>query len=50
MVLKDHINVYPGHGPQTTIGFEKKNNSFVNKDLNLKLELKFEKLEEEIFV
>jgi len=28
-VLPDETIVYPGHGPQTTIGHEKKNNAFV---------------------
>jgi len=28
-VLPDEVTVYPGHGPETTIGFEKKNNPFV---------------------
>lgn len=27
--LPDETTVYPGHGPKTTVGFEKKNNSFV---------------------
>ncbi|MDO5038797.1 MBL fold metallo-hydrolase [Clostridium sp.] len=27
--LGDYITVYPGHGPKTTIGFEKKNNPFL---------------------
>jgi len=27
--LPDHVQVYPGHGPQTTIGFEKLNNPYV---------------------
>jgi hydroxyacylglutathione hydrolase len=27
--LPDDVNVYPGHGPATTIGHEKKNNAFV---------------------
>jgi len=31
-------------------GFTKKRNGFVNKDLNLRLELKFDKLEKEEFV
>ncbi|MBU1202413.1 MAG: hypothetical protein KJ583_01105 [Nanoarchaeota archaeon] len=31
-------------------GFEREKNSFVNKSLNLKLELKFEALDEEVFV
>lgn len=31
MALKDEVKVYPGHGPETTIGHEKKQNSFVNK-------------------
>ena len=29
MSLKDETIVYPGHGPETTIGHEKKQNSFV---------------------
>lgn len=29
MVMEDHIRIYPGHGPQTTVGFERKNNPFV---------------------
>lgn len=27
--LPEEVTVYPGHGPSTTIGFEKRNNSFV---------------------
>lgn len=29
MVLPDDTKVYPGHGPETTIGFEKENNPFL---------------------
>ncbi|MEO5571425.1 MAG: MBL fold metallo-hydrolase [Bacteroidia bacterium] len=28
-VLNDQVKVYPGHGPMTTIGFEKRNNPFL---------------------
>lgn len=28
-VLDDDVQVYPGHGPQTTIGFEKENNPYL---------------------
>ena len=28
--LGDEYVIYPGHGPKTTIGFEKKNNPFLN--------------------
>ena len=31
MLLKDDTKVYPGHGPETTIEHEKKQNSFVKK-------------------
>ena len=29
-VLNDNIMVYPGHGPKTTIGYEKSNNPFIS--------------------
>ncbi|MCL2072594.1 MAG: MBL fold metallo-hydrolase [Marinilabiliaceae bacterium] len=29
MILPDDVKVYPGHGPDTTIGFEKCNNPFL---------------------
>lgn len=28
-VLKDEVKVYPGHGPRTTIGYERSNNPYV---------------------
>lgn len=28
--LGDYVDVYPGHGPKSTIGFERKNNPFLN--------------------
>jgi hydroxyacylglutathione hydrolase len=28
-VLPDDVKIYPGHGPHTTVGWEKKNNPFV---------------------
>jgi hydroxyacylglutathione hydrolase len=28
--LPDHYTVYPGHGPETTIGYEKQNNPFLD--------------------
>jgi hydroxyacylglutathione hydrolase len=31
MVLPDETKVYPGHGPMTTIGFEKMNNPFLSQ-------------------
>jgi len=30
--LPDHVKVFPGHGPETTIGFEKKTNPFCALD------------------
>ncbi|MBU0471337.1 MAG: hypothetical protein KKF89_04300 [Nanoarchaeota archaeon] len=33
-----------------TYGFEKTRNGFVNKDLNMKIKLKFDKVEKEVFV
>ena len=29
LTLPDNVRVYPGHGPETTIGHEKKNNPFL---------------------
>ena len=29
MILPDEVIVYPGHGPETTIGYEKKNNRMI---------------------
>jgi hydroxyacylglutathione hydrolase len=31
LVFPDEYEIYPGHGPSTTVGFEKRNNPFVNK-------------------
>lgn len=36
-VLPDHVKVFPGHGPETTIGFEKKTNPFCAVD-NINIE------------
>jgi glyoxylase-like metal-dependent hydrolase (beta-lactamase superfamily II) len=34
--LPDQVRVYPGHGPETTIGFEKKTNPFCAvKNINI---------------
>ncbi len=30
LCLSDEVKVYPGHGPSTTIGFEKRRNPFLN--------------------
>jgi glyoxylase-like metal-dependent hydrolase (beta-lactamase superfamily II) len=30
MILDDEIKVYPGHGPSTTIGYERDNNYFIS--------------------
>lgn len=35
--LPDHVKVFPGHGPETTIGFEKKTNPFCALD-NINIE------------
>ena len=29
LILEDKMVVYPGHGPSTTIGFERQNNPFL---------------------
>jgi glyoxylase-like metal-dependent hydrolase (beta-lactamase superfamily II) len=29
-VLNDEVVVHPGHGPETSIGFEKRNNPFLH--------------------
>ncbi|MFC1809371.1 MBL fold metallo-hydrolase [Candidatus Omnitrophota bacterium] len=34
MPLDDDIKVYPGHGPVTTIGFERKNNYFLKQSIS----------------
>ena len=34
MVLPDETKVYPGHGAETTIGFERKYNSYATGGLN----------------
>ena len=31
MTLKDNVIVYPGHGPQTTIGLERESNVFLTQ-------------------
>ncbi len=33
MKLNDDLIVYPGHGSETTIGFEKKNNPFIKEEM-----------------
>ena len=33
MIISDEVRVYPGHGPSTTIGFERENNPFINGHL-----------------
>jgi hydroxyacylglutathione hydrolase len=33
MELPDDVEIYPGHGPQSTIGYERMNNPFMKSDL-----------------
>lgn len=35
MILPDSYNVYPGHGPFTTIGIEKRSNPFISGEFTL---------------
>jgi glyoxylase-like metal-dependent hydrolase (beta-lactamase superfamily II) len=35
MTLPDSYNVYPGHGPFTTIGIERRSNPFITGDLDI---------------
>jgi glyoxylase-like metal-dependent hydrolase (beta-lactamase superfamily II) len=32
LTLKDHLNVLPGHGQQTTIANERRNNPYLQED------------------
>jgi glyoxylase-like metal-dependent hydrolase (beta-lactamase superfamily II) len=32
MILDDQVKVYPGHGPSTTIGYERDNNFYLNQN------------------
>jgi hypothetical protein len=36
MKLPDEVKVYAGHGPETTIGFERKNNPFIQSEENFR--------------
>lgn len=49
LLVKNHI-IISIYDLVKVYGFEKTRQGFVNKDLNLKLNLKFEKLEKEVFV
>ncbi len=33
MILEDDLTVYPGHGSETTIGYEKSNNPFIKEEM-----------------
>lgn len=35
MSLSDNVIVYCGHGPKTSIGFERENNPYISKNLDL---------------
>ena len=49
LIVKNHI-ILSIYDILSIYGFEKTRHSFVNKELNMKLELKFGKAEEEEFV
>ncbi len=36
MTLPDNVKVYSGHGPETTIGFERSNNTFIHSEENFR--------------
>ena len=49
LIIKNHI-ILSIYDLLQILGFKKTRNGFVNKDLNLKLDLKFDKAEKEIIV